>query len=317
MGSDTPHVPIPQVASLSQHDDMMRVVGPQDIYDEWHRQCMERLHPVNIDEFLALGDYYDEVTQRVYPERVIHELRMREFPVSEAGIVKGSVKKWMLIANIQYALNTYQDEIAQEQPGCTWRLIGFRLQRVGQQVSTEIPYDGQRYSVAGQDALLGRGIVNHQSGLTRPVAIDRSIDYREDEDWRAKICVVYGDIARGQVRDPNVQHEKDWDGPGIQYARTRCIRHLSDGSRRRREDIVELLRSIYPKARPKEEPTPAPMPQVQQVSVAGSIDVEVVRQLRRGGEGKPPMKPDAIAKHLGVDKVHIDNILKSTSHVDS
>jgi hypothetical protein len=291
---------VPQVSGDgSVRDEMMRTIGPQDLYNTWHAECMARLHVVDPHKIIALGPYYDEMTRETYDERVRHELRMEMTRTSEVGFAKGAVKMYQLVASIRYSLDQFEKKLAREQPGCSWKLVAFRLERVNNTISQATVYNGKSHGVgSAQHAAMSSGIVDEKEGITRPVALGRTVDYQDVPDYRAQVTVVYADVVAGAVRDPNVQHERDWDGPGVLYARTRSIRHLSEGGRRRRVKIVELIREFYQMDAPVEEVTPAP--QVQQVSIAG-VDIETVRQLRKGGKGKAPMNPEAIAMKLGLE----------------
>jgi hypothetical protein len=285
--------------------DLTRVVSAQDIYDIITLVGKERLEVVNIEDILKLDDYNDPYSGLTVPERVRHELRMRVYHISEVGISKGAVQVWRMIANVRYDMDQYEMELTRDQPGCSWKLIGFSVKRISNMVAAAIPYTGD--SIGHNSLLDAVKRADPKTGKTRPSAVERTVDYEQQADWRAEVTLIYADVASGIVRDPNLQHYEKWDGPGVVYAQSRALRHMSDGMRERRKLIEKVLRELYKQPKLKAEEVngvslhpPGAVHLVEGVEISTEALKQKVWALRMGSEAEPPMNPQTISRKLNV-----------------
>lgn len=291
---------LPPVPALRAVMDPSIVSGPQDLYEIVRVEIARRIsEELTIEQLLALDPYYDEHSASTSNERVRHELRGLSWHISETGMVKAALRRGMLHASVAYCLDKFEESLAVEQPGCSWRMVAAIIDRRVNTVVREAPFEGG--SLSAEDVI--RSVQGQRPADTIPVPIDRTVDYRPDEDPRCYIRVVYADIVKGSVVDPNEQHESGVSPAMSRYAVTRALRHASQGMRKHRAECSEVVKlghpSLWGGAPSRPDAPAAGAPQGPPMPRPDETTDEVLR-LRRGGDGHPPLPPQAIAKKLGL-----------------
>lgn len=298
----TPTVRVPQVR---QQRDPLVIAGPQDIYDLAEEVCKARVVPCDPADIIALDPYYDEHSGNTYNERVRHELRMHQWRISELNIAQGACERFKLRSVIELELDVFENNLRQEQPGCDWKMIAYFLDQEGQTKTVPIPERGG-HSRANINGAIQAGM-DLASGSSSPVGLDRVVGFVPREDPVALIQAVYADMGGGVLRDPNVEIEPSWEGPMMVYARTRAMRHMSQGMRNHRAAAERVVKKAFPElAQTADTPKGVLKAAAPEVPKAGLSEEELVGQvLELRAQGLPP---SVVAKKLKKYKVSTDQV---------
>lgn len=261
-----------ETPNVSEVLDRGQPTSNQDMYNIVTGVLGRYLQPVeDIDALLSLDPYRDPNTGEITNEKVRYELRRQTFYFSEVGIV-GKISQRAFERLVDFA---YQQQLGggdgpqrtgavglrDEQPNCTWTLVGAQHHRVNLKMTREVPYDGDSLSVANVDAIVAKS--PQMNGSTEPgesVALNRRRGHLEIPDYRLVVVCIFADLSRGRLVDPAPLVPGGRPGPMTDYSRSRLLRDLTDSQRTIREEIEAWMRKFYGAA-PIGRPTaPPPTP---------------------------------------------------------
>lgn len=302
---------VPPLPQLDELKDPASITGPSDMYEIVAKELGSRMFTMPRAELLKLGPYYDETEGSSSSERVIYELRYHKLLISEAGTVRGKQARALFHGNVGYMLDEFEKRLVQEQPSMSFKLVACVVSRVTNVISEQKRYDGVTF---GADTPL-EAVRGQDRTSTHPVQLEKKVIYQQEADPRLCIELCYADITRGQMRDMNDAVEPGWESPLKKYVLTRAIRHMSGGMRRHRDKALSVIERGHPEvwnggiaAGPPEAMPVAPLPEVS----AYAHEAQIVA-MRKGGDGKPPMSPQGIAKALQLPIDEVKEVLRSNS----
>lgn len=214
--------------------DQRQYLDTRELYTLTQRFLLAQIKPWDVDDLCALDESPDEDTGKLVRNKVRYETRLTQVFFSEAGLV-GKCTQLQYLGILHYAYENELKRLQDEQPGCAWSLVAADLQRVNINVTREVAFRGEVYSV---DNLLQF----HKSKDAKPM--EQTVTYQGVPDYRCVVPLVFADLERGELVDPALNSPQGKEGPFSKYARMRTLRYLTESQRRTRLVAEALIRQV-------------------------------------------------------------------------
>ncbi len=202
-----------------------------------------------LEELIAMDDPEERATRRTVKavfdktDKVPrHELRhMKACRWSQSGLTDGTqpVGRFIQSADMGYQRNLAQ--LRSEQPNCDWKLVAATVEQVD---TTRVSQDGG----SSEGSLNGTPDPDvSRANRTRPslVRVSNHSNFTATPDIRWLVGMVFADVARAELMDPNLHNDDGKPGPMSEYVVTRRIRHMPRTLRENRERAVEFLQDFH------------------------------------------------------------------------
>lgn len=174
----------------------------------------------------------------VVADTPLHELRVKRIKITQSGVIgKIGVLALEGLVRMQFEEDCVGALLA-EQPACQWRAVAVILEQVDRSITVPIAYTGPVFTEMNYMSAPGVNI----DGDSDAIALKRQTDHRIDHDYQAIAHVVFADIKRGTLRDPEAMHRTTANvGAFAAYAASRNLLVAPPSiieQRRRAEELI-------------------------------------------------------------------------------